>query len=616
MFKLSNVSWERIHVDLTVAATEGELALEDLHFYLINSFNTVTLEFDLREKTADTIHLHMNVTNSGINRCIGNGVFRIVAANGENVLGPVLCYEKSEVFPLWNNHFLYSSNSGCYTVTFMVDEFTELPELRILVFDTKKKAGASQVPFLKKSFQRVKRKAKNILKKGKKKLVKAYYRLGRKQSSGKNILFLSEMDDKLAANMQAVYTRLIERGLDKEYQISFFLRQIAEKPLTIKEKFQRLRLITKADTILVDDYVGFLGTFPLGEDVRLIQIWHAGAGFKGVGYSRWGHYGCPAPVCVHRRYDYCISGSSAIAHFFSEQFGILDEQIIPTGMPRMDAFLSEDYRRETTAKLYEQYPQLAGKEVILFAPTYRGQGRKTAYYPYELIDFEALYRYCCEHDAVVLFKMHPWVLQPVPIAEAYADRFLDFNSFPNINDLFYITDLLITDYSSSMYEFILMKKPMLLFAFDKNQFATSRGFHRDYDSNVPGKICESFEELMTAMEAKDYAFEKIEEFLKYYFDQVDTGSTDRVIDWLILGNLPDVYRTALERKRAMIKAIRAMELIRPDPESWENATLSQWEEAEKFYLGEGLEDEKAELPSEDGAMDEDDDIPGGDTLGT
>ena len=147
------------------------------------------------------------------------------------------------------------------------------------------------------------------------------------------------------------------------------------------------------------------------------------------------------------------------------------------------------------------------------------------------------------------------------------------NSYPNINELFYITDLLITDYSSSMYEYILMRKPLLLYAFDKNQFAVSRGFHRDYDSNVPGKICETFEDLMNAMWEQDYDFEKVEQFISYYYDQVDSDSTDRVIDWLILGNLPEEYKDALGKRRAYVSAVRSLRLIRPDPNSWEGVTL-------------------------------------------
>lgn len=54
------------------------------------------------------------------------------------------------------------------------------------------------------------------------------------------------------------------------------------------------------------------------------------------------------------------------------------------------------------------------KKVILFAPTYRGRNKKTAYYPYELIDFEKLYQICGD-EYVVMFKMHPWVNEDIVI---------------------------------------------------------------------------------------------------------------------------------------------------------------------------------------------------------
>ena len=234
-------------------------------------------------------------------------------------------------------------------------------------------------------------------------------------------------------------------------------------------------------------------------------------------------------------------------------------------MPRMDAYMDPAHRAETVEMLYDRYPQLKGRKVVLFAPTYRGQTRKKAYYPYELIDFDGLYRYCLEKDAVILFKMHPWVPGDVPIAEEYQDRFFSLNDYPNINDLFYVTDLLITDYSSSMYEFLLMKKPMLFFPFDKNQYATSRGFHRDYDSNVPGKICESFEVLLQAMQEEDYEFEKVDQMLDRYFDNVDTHNCDRVIDWLVLDRLPEEYRSALETKREEVRHIRTLSFVRKKP---------------------------------------------------
>ena len=109
-----------------------------------------------------------------------------------------------------------------------------------------------------------------------------------------------------------------------------------------------------------------------------------------------------------------------------------------------------------------------------------------------------------------------------------------------------------------MYEFLLMNKPMLFFPFDKNQYSVSRGFHRDYDSNVPGKICYTFAEILDSLEKEDFQFEKVGSMLSKYFDKVDTHNSDRVIDWLVLGNLPEEYTKALEKKKAEVEQVRSL----------------------------------------------------------
>ena len=113
---------------------------------------------------------------------------------------------------------------------------------------------------------------------------------------------------------------------------------------------------------------------------------------------------------LHRRqYKYGIAGSKNIAPFFSEVWGINDEQVLPTGMPRMDEYLDEQHRNEKIKELYEQFPMCRGKKVILFAPTYRGRNKKTAYYPYELIDFEKLYQICPMHKLQIRPLSHPTI---------------------------------------------------------------------------------------------------------------------------------------------------------------------------------------------------------------
>ena len=559
-FYIRNITWERIHLNVEVELDAELAATADLRFFLANQSGEVRTEFRLVGRNGNVLTLTINVTNNGLNRCIGNGTYKIYAAEDTAPLCAGLFDGGSEILAAYGRNFNYLSNKGVYTISFMVDEYSKDPELQILIYNAqantysdKRVPGAPKPPVFR-------RKMKAKIQKQITRMYHVVYNFNRifRKGKKKHLLFLSEKSETLALNMAAIYNRMKERGLDKEFKIEFSLRNTEDVVYSKSSSAGMIAKIGRADVIIVDDHIPFFNNFILHPDTVLIQVWHAGAGFKGVGYSRWGHYGCPGVYSCHRQYTYCISGSKEINHFFSEQFGILDEQIIPTGMPRMDQYLDSEIRKEATARIYEMYPAVKGKKVILFAPTYRGQSRQNAYYPYELIDFEGLYRYSEKHDAVVLFKMHPWVHGDVPIEAKYSDRFFSLNDYPNINELFYITDLYITDYSSGMYEFLLMNKPMLFFPFDKNQYSVSRGFHRDYDSNVPGKICYTFAEILDALENEDFEFEKVGSMLSKYFDKVDTHNCDRVIDWLVMGNLPAEYTEALEKKHREVAAVRSL----------------------------------------------------------
>ena len=561
MIYLKDVSWERIHLTLTLEPGDLAEKLASLRFYLVDLSGRVEAEFRLADCDGELVRLSLNVTNNGLDRCVENGSYRVLASDGAGEPSPILFEGSFETLSRYGRNFVYDGAKGVYTVSFMVDEFTDLPELRIIFLNAKTVPAEKADIYRKKSLSarlkqfigRAADRANVFFQRAVYACVRAF-RFLRKP----HILFLCEKREVLSPNMAALYDRLHERGMNRQYQIRTSLRNTESNSYSKLSTAAVIAKIAKADIILVDDYVPAFNSVKLAKSVRVIQLWHAGAGFKGVGYARWGHFGCPAPFSAHRRSDYAITDSMAIREFFSEPFGLLEEQVIPTGMPRMDAYLSEDNRRRVEQELFERYPALKGKRVVLFAPTYRGRNRKTAYYPYHLIDFEALYRYCEDTDSAVLFKMHPWVPGEVEIEERFGDRFFSMNAYPNINDLFYITDLLITDYSSCIYEFMLMKKPMLFFAFDRERYAVSRGFHRDYDSNIPGKLCTTFDELLCAMREEDYEFDKVEKMLPQYFDHTDTHSCDRVIDWLVLGDLPEEYASALQARRDAVVRARAL----------------------------------------------------------
>lgn len=545
------VRWERIFLHLYVKVEYANLKEREgeLCFYAVDQLYYSPAMFKVVGVEDDVYHLKMNVTNGGENVCLPSSEYRIFVCRDHCIMAD--CETDAKIvgeMDQFSRVYLFSEHTKGYTVSFYVEEETETLPFRFCILG----AEECELKFPEKLSLREALSLGESLKESwfsKRNVIRTMYSFFCKiyASRRKNtILLMSEQNDTIRYNLKAVADRMKERGMDREFRILYSARSAAAESQSLKSWFQLIQKLAQSGIIFLDDHAVILNWLKLSKDTKLIQLWHAGAGFKSSGYSRWGHKGGPGAASCHRQYSFGIAGSKNIAPFFSEVWGINDEQVLPTGMPRMDEFLREDYRAEKTKELYETYPICKGKKVMLYAPTYRGRGKKEAYYPYKRIDFKGLYE-ACGDEYVVLFKMHPWIRGNVPIEDAYKDKFLDVSKYLNINDLFYITDLLVTDYSSNIFEFSLMRKPMLFFAFDKTQYAFSRGFHRDYETSAPGKVCYTFDQLLEAFRNQDFEYEKVEEYISYHFDYIDSNASDRVIDWLVYDRIPEEIRADLNR---------------------------------------------------------------------
>ena len=102
-----------------------------------------------------------------------------------------------------------------------------------------------------------------------------------------------------------------------------------------------------------------------------------------------------------------------------------------------------------------------------------------------------------------------------------------------INDLLFVTDLLITDYSSVIFEASLLDIPMLFYAFDLEDYVVNRDFYYPFKNFVPGKIVRNLEQIISAIEQEDYEQEKVKTFKHRFFDDLDGKSSLRVADFIM-----------------------------------------------------------------------------------
>lgn len=343
------------------------------------------------------------------------------------------------------------------------------------------------------------------------------------------ILFVSSRREDLTGNIAYVNEILQE----KNAKVLFWLVPGKRKYMTYRNYWKLAYQIARSKVVVVDDFTPILNEVWAMDHRILIQLWHACGAFKTFGFTRVGKDGGPNQTSTnHRYYNYAIVSSDEIRRFYAEGFGIDVKNVKALGVPRTDDFFKESYKSEIRAKLYEQYPQLKDKKVVLFAPTFRGNGAGTAHFPFDKFNVKDVLSKLGE-EYMIIIKHHPFVEMKHPVDASVKDRVLDLSTESEINDLLFITDLLITDYSSVIFEASLLNIPMLFYAFDLEDYVVNRDFYYPFKNFVPGKIVRNVDQIVESIGQEDYEQEKVETFKHRFFDQLDGKSSERVADFIM-----------------------------------------------------------------------------------
>lgn len=351
----------------------------------------------------------------------------------------------------------------------------------------------------------------------------------------KKVLFLSDSRNDLSGNFQYIVEEIENQKLD--FRLNFYLKKTNNELKSWREYTQLAWGIATSHQVILDDYYPLVYPLTIRPEVDLIQVWHAVGAFKTFGFSRVGKPGGPNPLSKnHRNYDFAVVSSTNVAPFYAEGFGIDRNKVLPLGAPRTDLFFDDVKKQQAIAELTEELPFIQDKKVVLFAPTFRGPGQRTAHYPYEWLDFKALYDALKPQGFVFLMKVHPFVKNQMNIPAEYKDFFYDVSSYREINDLLLVSDVLITDYSSVVFEYSLLKRKTIFFTPDLEAYTAERDFYVNYTDFVPGPIVKEFDDLVREIEDyKTVDEERLNGFLDYYFDDLDGLASKRFVDAMQAG---------------------------------------------------------------------------------
>lgn len=188
---------------------------------------------------------------------------------------------------------------------------------------------------------------------------------------------------------------------------------------------------------------------------------------------------------------------------FIRDFNVPADAVVQCGMPRND----ELYR--VTAEDRARYRKELGipedKKVILYCPTWRDSADGgNSYQIAPPIDVEYWQRELGS-EYVMLFRMHHLTTEMLGIE--YNDFARDVSDAPQINHLMAAADILVSDYSATIFDFSILEKPIISFAYDYEDYSHSRGFYEKLDDVLPGSHFATQEEVVKHIQTMDYAAE-------------------------------------------------------------------------------------------------------------
>ena len=295
--------------------------------------------------------------------------------------------------------------------------------------------------------------------------------------------------------------------------------------------------LARSRLVVLDDYFFPLYVLTPRPGTTVVQAWHASGAFKKFGYSLSGKgFGADATllrrVRIHSNYDLCLVSSERFASHYAEAFGLpLERFTSRIGVPRTDPLFDEGWRIGAEAAVRSRYAVPAGKRIILHAPTFRGERVTRARHP-EALDLHHL-REALGDDHVLLLRLHPFVRERVALEASLGGFVIDASAHPDIHELMIVADVLITDYSSAIYEFSLLGRPMAFFAPDRADYERERGFYFDYAGGVPGPVFESTPPLAEYLRAGEFDTGRVRRFAAESFDVADGYASRRFVDEIV-----------------------------------------------------------------------------------
>ncbi|MBR4604775.1 MAG: CDP-glycerol glycerophosphotransferase family protein [Lachnospiraceae bacterium] len=302
------------------------------------------------------------------------------------------------------------------------------------------------------------------------------------------------------------------------------------KVCVIKDVFSitNAHIMAKAKIILIDQSKNVLSRIEKSKKTKVIQLWHSGGWYKKVGFDapRNGYNVEKEKKRIQRIHgntDYMIISDKKLIPLYANAFRLKQENVLPFGLARTDSLLSRN-KSEDLNYIYLLYPELKNKHLCLYAPTWRFDKSNNMRTQPKGPDINLLLKET-KDEWRFLWRAHPSIFN-----KNIPDCWVDVSNIPQEVCLS-VSSILITDYSSILFDFSLLSKPIYLFVEDVNEYIRcERGLYVHPNELAPNAVAYTTQQLLYLIRSNINVSYMIK---NKYMSSCDGKSSKRILEFIV-----------------------------------------------------------------------------------
>lgn len=332
------------------------------------------------------------------------------------------------------------------------------------------------------------------------------------------VVFADSKHDTIPYSLKAMYREIKQGSYIINEQCHDFSKMSTFGKL--KACFEFMKVYAVAKYVFICDYYTPASSCNKREETKLIQLWHSSGLQKKFGFDSVDDLGNMIWFSPVKNYDLVSVSSELVRDVFIKAWRLDGNIVKALGTSRTDILFDTQIMESQRERFFGLYPKAIGKKIVMWAPTFRGNGSYgTNDIPEEMLSLQD----SLGDEYYFIIKLHPNV----------ASKYNLDNCILATEELYSVVDILITDYSSIMYDFLLLGKQIVLYVPDYYEYILQRGMYIDYRQEFVFPIIDKSGNIAGTIKNLKYtSLDILEKYGNKYLEKNDGCVSKRIIQYV------------------------------------------------------------------------------------